>query len=590
MIRKSTSAFTIVELIIATVVAGLLSMIVVGFYVAHLRSYATSEVRNTATTDMQQALSILTDDVRNARRVMTYNMTPDIHAPSMLQFAGSKGPAVDTDPEYYWRSTSGQLVLERTPRDASGTALYDAPIEERLGKSDYVVYYVYQNDLYRRYVPTNAYASNRELPLSTCTVDATRAPFGGCSTDQKVLSKLKTQGGSNGFDIRYLSRNGSEISVKNPDNSPNYEHVSGASGVSISVYLAREGGGQTLDLSDRSTMMFRPLGTVSSTPPVVVSPDLPTVTYPSIAAGPGGLTVNYLSEIRGPGAINVIGRVTASNTGIIGSAANPISLNIGNKGCGSTAATYPTMCSNNQAMSVDYFSAIRGGVICATGQTSGSFSGTVVGLQRPCTADPLMDLPFFNKAVFTSAGHLTGGIKTGTEGNCNSTSGIRELTERTRYIGQVNLDGSCQAVLMGDVYITGGLLINYLTTLKVSDTLDCRRPTIVVNGKIEIANSTSIVPNSCGVTPRFISFLSSDSACSSSDMCTSLSTAANRFSSRNVVGVQCNWYCNASTSSFYAYFSKVEVTNGSSSGALAGQGVVIDGSATVQLNALGTGW
>lgn len=588
MIRKSTSAFTIVELIIATVVAGLLSMIVVGFYVAHLRSYATSEVRNTATTDMQQALSILTDDVRNARRVMTYNMTPDIHAPFMLQFAGSKGPAVDTDPEYYWRSTSGQLVLERTPRDASGTALYDAPIEERLGKSDYVVYYVYQNDLYRRYVPTNAYASNRELPLSTCTVDATRAPFGGCSTDQKVLSKLKTQGGSNGFDIRYLSRNGSEISVKNPDNSPNYEHVGGAGGVSVSVHLAREGGGQTLDLSDKSTMMFRPLGTVSSTPPVVVNPDLPTATYPSIVAGSGGLEVGLYSGVVGSGRIDVGGRLSIYSSGV-GSTASPVSVNIGNKGCG-TASTYPLPCANNQAITMGIYTGLYGGVICATGQTTNSFGGgTVVGLQLPCTA-PEVTLPTFNKAAFTSSSYLTGGVKTGAQGSCGYFSSTLTLTARTRYEGPLNLS-SCQAVIEGDIYVAGAnpsFTLSLYSTLKVSESLGCRRPTIVVNGKITITSAT-ILPNSCGVTPRFISFLSSESACTNSDTCTSLSTVAHRFNSKDLIGITNSMYGDANNSAFYAYFSRNEVASGAATGALAGQGILLSG-AIVRLSDLGTGW
>lgn len=588
IIRKTSAAFTIVEIIIATVVAGLLSMIVVGFYVAHLRSYATSEVRNTATTDMQQALSIVSDDIRNARRVMTYNLVPDVHAPSTLQFAGSKGPATDTDSGYYWRSTSGQLVLERVPRDVSGAPLYDAPIEERLGKSDYVIYYVYQNDLYRRYVPTNAYASNRELPLSTCAVDAVRAPFGGCSTDQKVLSKLKTQGGSNGFDVRYLNKSGSEVLVKNPDGSPNYEYVGGAAGLSVSFNVSREGGGQMLNLSDKGTMMFRPLSTVSSTPPVVVTPDLPTVTYPSIVAGSGGLEFGLYSGVVGSGRINVGGRLSIYSSSV-GSTANPVSVNIGNKGCGAVT-DYPIQCANNQALTMGIYTGLYGGAICATGQTTNSFgSGVVVGLQLPCTA-PEVTLPTFNKAAFTSPGYLTGGVKTGAQGSCNYFSDILVLPARTRYEGQLSMS-NCQVVVEGDIYVAGAspnFTLSLYLTLKVSESLGCRRPTIVVNGKITITSST-IVPNSCGVTPRFISFLSSDNVCTNSDTCTSLSTAAHRFSSKDLIGVTNNMYSDANNAAFYAYFSKNEVASGAATGALAGHSISLS-SAIIRLSDLGTGW
>lgn len=187
--------FSLLELMIATLVIGILSITVSGFYVNRLIDASRTFTQTSLQSNTKQAVDIIVRDIKSAQTVETSNRWPDANAPS--------APA---DP-YSWLSTVSNpstLVLATPAVDASGNLLYVDLLHNVLQTND-VIYFVEPAGkiLYRRIVANPA---SGNVAKTTCP-PALATP--SCPVDAKVVEDVAN------LKVSYLDSNGA--STTNPD-------------------------------------------------------------------------------------------------------------------------------------------------------------------------------------------------------------------------------------------------------------------------------------------------------------------------------------------------------------------------------------
>lgn len=575
--------FTVVELMVTMAIGAVLVTAVVAMYLTVLGQSPMVKTRNTLSTNLQNALNRINDDVRRSSNVTVYNLTPDPNAPmSKVGYENVPGPLVDTDDKYFWRMGEHRLLLNQTPTASDGNPIYDNA-EYAAGKKNTIVYYVRDGALYRRVIaaeyPTNA------VTTTTCA----RVTQGGCiDSDIKLIDNLKASLGAEAFKVTYYDRNGNQILNTSKDSGgndvPDYTAfpLTRSIGVKIQLESGVILGNQTVSVTNDMRMQFR--SQLNVVPPKVVNPYVPPtngIGTPGLMAGPGGLSVRQ-GTVQG-GDTYVKGKVNLDFGGFVGGGflfplfgGTATNLNVSNIACGS-GANYPQPCgSSSQPITITGSSSIRG-TVCARDQvtkTSIFLLAPGRGFIDGCEP-PEVDLPTFDKAAFTAS--MTNGSAPGSAASCNS--GSTTLVANRKYTSNVNVQFWCDAWITGSTYITGNLTSSGYPSFRVAESVGKVRPIIVVNGKISLSG-TSIVPNSYGTTPYFISFFSSDNNCSISDSCNSLTPEKLKQTLDDFAGHSSPIVLssgNGRGASFYSYFGEIFITFNASPGAVGGQRIHIDG-------------
>ncbi len=152
---------TMLELLISTIIIGILAYLVSGFYVDRLVEYSRNDAQIVLQGNTKQALESLARDVRAARTISVTNQWPDTHGP-----AGNP---------YGWTSNTGSpstLVLAVPAVDTSGNLMYADASHSALQTND-VIYYIdsAKKLLYRRIVanPVSGNAARTTCPLGNVT-------------------------------------------------------------------------------------------------------------------------------------------------------------------------------------------------------------------------------------------------------------------------------------------------------------------------------------------------------------------------------------------------------------------------------------
>lgn len=323
----------------------------------------------------------------------------------------------------------------------------------------------------------------------------------------------------------------------------------------------------TLIVTSTSYMYTTPSGTtdfMKRTVKAVLTKDLTPITE-NVLAGSAGLTMSggffpWAGQVTAmqKGSIYSRGKIRLNgSTTNIGSTTDSAKVATPNIGCG-TGVNFPQQCASNDPPIVfgggSWFSPGSGkvyGTVCATDQPASANilpGPTGTGLQPNCIA-PDYGTPYFNKAAFTSTKTIP---VTSIVSQCGSGFGLPTPAiwlPNTRIIGNVTLQGSffgeCTATLMDDLYIKGDLTIGSKARINVSNTLGGRKPVIVVDGKVNISpDAAGVFANSSNSPVTIISFWSTDSACATSDTCTSISST--HLYNTSMQGSATAWY-NAAT-------------------------------------------
>lgn len=526
--EQNSSGFTIVELIVSMVVTVMLIVSIVGVVSTWLGQYSAGNTRSKQSANLQTALTRISTDVRQSYTVLSQNVDTDTDAPTT---PGS------------WQTGTNQLVLGKTPRNASGTALYDTPLFFS-GKPDSIVYYLKNGTIYRRIVPASGtnYATNANT-LITCTPSAS----GGCPNDMAILSGV-TQ-------LQFTYYDSSNNSGATPTDTRS---------VAVSITASQQQSGQTITATDSvRTNILTLTALVPDIPSGTTDPPASPQTSASIAAGPGGLQLGFANinskdiYVKGQAYLQYFATVNTNSS----------RFDVANVGCG-TRTTFPTTCTGQQPINVSFLASATGSPICATNQSA---TTGLTGLQAGCVT-PTMNMPVFNKANFTST------MSTTINNDLSCTFMTRPtIANKTKIQGSVS--GSyCQMTLGGDAYITGDFSA-IASTIRVAEGVTSR-PVIVVNGKVNFV-FTTISPNSRGITPYIISFYSTNTTCMNDPTCNTVTnadiydTVNGNTSSINIGNV------GTIAASLYAYFGTLNISTSSVTGNLAGQKIIIGNNSTI---------
>ncbi len=302
----------------------------------------------------------------------------------------------------------------------------------------------------------------------------------------------------------------------------------------------------------------------------------------SVHTGPGGLLLSGSANISNSD-VYVNGYIQLSGAAKIGTHSNPVEVKVANQRCPSgnnPGPTYPSVCSIGEPISLAHSTNIFG-TVCATGQVSvgpnnnisGGSSG--LGLQPGCVAPPVSP-PGYNRAAHISRVTTTG------SGNSNSYVCNNWPFERTwpadlSLTGNVNIGGSCDIAISGDVYITGNLNIGGAARIRVDDSVGAERPTIIVDGNIDVGGSAQIIANSQGTGIHFISF-KTNAGCNPN--CTNL-TGNELKNSQNLLTVDVGGAVNLPGIIFQSYWGRVRLAGSGNLGSAIGQTVDLNGAGTV---------
>lgn len=580
-------------------VGSILVVAAVGMYMTVLGQTPVVKERNTLNTNLQNTLNRINDDVRRSSNVSLYNLTADPNAPTTLAgYTDVPGPEVDTNDQHFWRLGQNRLILSQTPVNAAGEPIYDN-LQFAVGSKNTVIYYVRDGALYRRLIRAN-YTANVAPALITCTRVATGGCVGGAASDVKVVDKLDEGLGQDAFKVVYYDRNGNPIPYKTTGDSgteiPDYSGFPSARAIGVTLALASGEivGSEPITTDNTMRMQFRSQANVvpvDDTEPVV--PPTNGVGEPGLMVGPGGLLVD---GSVGGGDVYVKGKVNVGSFGRIGGSeaiylggGTPVNLNVANVGCG-TGTAYPSLCAaSDPPITISgMFSGIFGRT-CARHQvaaTNINAFGGQPGLISNCVP-PDVDMPAFNKSAFTTSMTSTANAATlGTLGGGSCTGGNLSTTANRTYTGSATWTFFCKVALNGNAYITGDLNMSN-TTIRVAESVGKVRPIVVVNGKINTASFSRVEANSYGTTPYFISFFSSDSTCSTSNSCVTLTGDKLKQTLDTYTGanspVRLSGFT-GTTTAFYSYFGEVYIDFFTRVGAVGGQRVNLLWNSNISLN------
>lgn len=302
----------------------------------------------------------------------------------------------------------------------------------------------------------------------------------------------------------------------------------------------------------------------------------------AVHTGPGGLILSGSANITNAD-VYVNGYINMNGSAKIGTASQPLNVNVANQQCplgASPGPTYPTVCASGNPITMAFSTAIYG-TVCATGQTSTGPNNNIktgstgAGLKVGCVA-PTVSTPTYDKAAQVAAVTTTGAGNSNTY-VCNNWPFDRTWPANLKLTGNVSIDSSCNVKIKGNAYITGDLNIGGASTITVDESVGTTRPVIIVDGKITLGGSARILANSQGTGIQFISFKSAAS-CGSS--CTSLS-GNDLKSSQSLETVNIGGAVNLPGMIFQAYWGKITLGGSGSVGSVIGQTIDMSGAGTV---------
>lgn len=302
----------------------------------------------------------------------------------------------------------------------------------------------------------------------------------------------------------------------------------------------------------------------------------------SVYSGPGGLILSGSAAITNS-EVYVNGTITMSGASRIGTASQPLNVDVANYACptgGSPGPTYPALCATTQPISLAYSTSIYG-TVCATGQTSTGPNHNIQGgnggqgLKPNCVA-PAVSTPAYDRSAQIAAVTATGAGNSNTY-VCNSWPFDRVWPGDLKLTGNVSIASSCNLKVKGNVYITGNLDIGGAARITVDNSAGTTRPVIIVDGKITVGGSAQLITNSSGTGMQLISFKSS-AACNPN--CVSLSGNDLKTSS-TVETVAVGGAVSVPGMIFQAYWGKVTIGGSGNIGSAIGQTVDLSGAGTV---------
>jgi hypothetical protein len=294
----------------------------------------------------------------------------------------------------------------------------------------------------------------------------------------------------------------------------------------------------------------------------------------TIQTGPGGLIMSNSATIT-TGPIFIGGYLTMSNTARIGSAASPVAVSVANMRCPTPVnSSWPQVCSmgtQNNPITINNSAHIYGDTK-ANGQTNTS------GLTNPgltaSTGVTEVTLPDHDRT-----GQKAAVASTLTSSNA-SCSGSQNKTwaANVKVTGNVTLSNSCTITISGNAWITGNMNLSNTSQFKVAASVTST-PTVMIDGSsgITLSNQSVVAANAAGIGVNFITFYSGNGC---SPDCTTV-TGTDLNNSMNITTVSIGNQGLAASSTFYARWTALTLSNGGNIGAILAQKITLSNSGNI---------
>lgn len=219
-LRTNSSGMTLVELVVALVLTGLIVGVVMDFSIAKLRQSSVESIKNSLLSNAETGLDRVANDIRLATHADGNNRWQDNFAP------GAPGNLLS------WQSNSTTLVLAIAAQDSSGGILFDDAHDYVTTKNN-VIYYLQDGSLYRRIL---AAPVSSNAAVTTCpSPDASSS----CPADALVLQNVSS------LTIRYFDGTNQQVDPAD------------ARSVELAITLKVHKFGQDLTASYTTRMVFR---------------------------------------------------------------------------------------------------------------------------------------------------------------------------------------------------------------------------------------------------------------------------------------------------------------------------------------------
>lgn len=216
ILAKDQNGFTITELLIAVVVAGILSVLMISVFIYSYGSLVVEQTRSSMILESQLFLRKMTEDIRVANEVLATNTITDDNGPG--------GGWVTSDP-------ANILIMTQPAVDTAGDFIYD----DATG-------YPYQNEIVYFGDGSEMFRRTLKNTLATDNVAITTCPSGtpSCPPDIELSENLKNMT----FEFYDIDDNLTTV-------------IADARSVALTVNLEKSVYGNVVDIQNSTRMTLR---------------------------------------------------------------------------------------------------------------------------------------------------------------------------------------------------------------------------------------------------------------------------------------------------------------------------------------------
>lgn len=215
--RLTSKGFTLLEVMVATMVTSMLLILVVNFMITNFVNSTIDTARADLLREAQLTLDTVGRDIRLSANADEQNRWPDPNSPGGVDFG--------------WASGVDELVLATAAFDSSNNILFSDALHYVTSKNNNI-YFVTDGVLYKR-ILADPIAGN--VASTTCPA----SPSDSCPDDIRLVDTVLN------FTVRYYSNEGLEVTP------------SEARSVELTLVLQKQRFGRTIDATYTTRTVFR---------------------------------------------------------------------------------------------------------------------------------------------------------------------------------------------------------------------------------------------------------------------------------------------------------------------------------------------
>lgn len=182
--RSAQAGFTLVEILVATAIAGIIIVLVMDFTADFIKNSAVQEARDSLLSDAEDGLTRINQEIRLSGNADNINRWPDANSP---------GGALNL---YGWQGNGSTLILATAAEDSDHNILFSDPLHYITAK-DNNLYFVSGGTLYHRTLVNPLQPA--DAATTTCPPSQVTA---SCPSDEALMHNVTN------FAVTYVDADG----------------------------------------------------------------------------------------------------------------------------------------------------------------------------------------------------------------------------------------------------------------------------------------------------------------------------------------------------------------------------------------------